>query len=225
MKKFLVGFLKWFGVVLLALATALVLFIFIQRVAGDPGNPPSLFGYRFFQVLTGSMEPELHVDDVILVKKTEISEIKKGDIISYYCTEDLDNGLKAGDIVTHKVIEDPVYANGVYRLQTSGIEEGSVPDAPIVGEQVLGKFAAKLPLMKYVYKIFTRWYGLLIFLLVLFALFMKELFNLRRIIKSRPEDYMEDGSAAADSDKENIKFEDIPAEEVANILKSHKEDK
>ncbi len=58
-------------------------------------NPyPNYFGYTIFQVASGSMEPTLYKDDVILVKIGS-NDYKKDDIISY---------LKDGSIITHRIL-------------------------------------------------------------------------------------------------------------------------
>ena len=67
----------WFLVVLLGIAMVIIV---ATRINGET---PTVFGYTIFRVTTGSMEPELHVGDVILDKSVEESEIKVGDIIPY----------------------------------------------------------------------------------------------------------------------------------------------
>lgn len=61
-------------------------------------NDINIFGYRFFAVVTGSMEPEYNIGDVIIVKNTLKENIKVGDVINYLS----ENGK---DTITHRVTQ------------------------------------------------------------------------------------------------------------------------
>lgn len=174
MKKFK-KFLNIFATVVLVLATILVVAILIIRISGAR---PKVMGYYFFNVVSDSMSPMLNVDDVILVKESDGSDIKKGDIISYHA----DVGEMAGKDVTHKVIKDPVKReDGSIVFEAQGIKHGALVDAPITNDQIIGKYVMKLTVLSFIYKVFRQWYGLLIFLAVIMALIGKEIYNLRRL--------------------------------------------
>lgn len=161
--------------VFLVLASLLVVAILIIRISGAK---PKIFDYYFYNVVSDSMAPVLKVDDVILVKGSDGSDIKKGDIISYHA----EVGELAGKDVTHKVIKDPVKReDGTIVIETKGIKKGALVDPPITNEQIIGKYVMKLSVLSFIYKIFRQWYGLLIFLAVIMALIGKEIFNLRRL--------------------------------------------
>ena len=64
--------------VILVLLIVLLIFMFIARASG---NSFSLFGFSFFRVQSGSMEPTLQIGDVIMVQKTSANDIHKGDIV------------------------------------------------------------------------------------------------------------------------------------------------
>ncbi len=82
----------------------------------------NVFGYTYFQILTGSMENEIKIDDVVIVKLGK--SYKKGDIISY----------NSGDaIVTHRVVEindDEIITKG---------DANNANDEPIKKKDVIGK--------------------------------------------------------------------------------------
>ena len=61
---------------------------------------PTLGGYCPLIVLTGSMEPEISSGDMIICHTIEPSEVKTGDVISFFDPEG--NGLS---VVTHRVVE------------------------------------------------------------------------------------------------------------------------
>ena len=90
---------------------------------------PNYFGYTFFEVASGSMEPTLKINDVILVK-IDNADLKKGDIIAFY-SENI--------VITHRIL----FIDGT--IITVKGDNNSVVDKPIVKEQVIGKVVKILP--------------------------------------------------------------------------------
>ena len=101
-------------------------------------NYSSYFGYTVFQIASASMEPELYVDDVILVKLNADFEVN--DIISFH-DEDA--------IVTHRVIA----INGE-SIIVQGDNNNTV-DAPVKADEVIGKVVKVYPELKIWQDIFT----------------------------------------------------------------------
>lgn len=83
---------------------------------------PTLFGYTFFQVASGSMEPAMSVNDLILVRLTD--NIKENDIVSYNYN---------GTIITHRVIS----SNGQNVILKG--DANNAADAPIQRSDIIGK--------------------------------------------------------------------------------------
>ena len=83
---------------------------------------PNLFGYTFFEIVSGSMSPTIEKGDMILVKLD--TDYNVGDIVSYK-----DNN----SIITHRIVEktDNYYV-------TKG-DANNTLDNPIKEEQILGK--------------------------------------------------------------------------------------
>lgn len=90
---------------------------------------PMPFGYGAAVVLSGSMEPTLSVNDLILVKESESCEV--GDIVVYQSGETL---------IVHRVI-----AVDGETVTTQG-DANSVADEPISLEAVKGVVIARIPL-------------------------------------------------------------------------------
>ena len=61
-----------------------------------PLTVPRLLGYEMYQVVSGSMEPELPVGSVVYVKTVRPEEIREGDVIAFHKDDD--------DVVTHRVV-------------------------------------------------------------------------------------------------------------------------
>lgn len=173
--------------IVLVILIITVIFLFVTRLSG---NAPSIFGYHVFRVSSGSMEPELMKGDVILVKKVPMSEIKKGDIITYKSR----TGQMEGEMITHRVVEDPELNNGTYYFQTKGDLEGATLDPIVADEQVQGRYIKKLPMIDKLYSFFFTPYGLILFIFIIVLLFGYEMISLIMSYKSIDEhddDYYE----------------------------------
>ena len=137
--------------------------------------------------------------DVILVKECPVEGIHEGDVITYRGTQ----GEFAGKDITHKVIEEPVTdTGGTVHLQTKGIRPGAIEDPKITGDQVLGRYVRTLKVLSVVYTVFRQWYGLAIFLVLLFIVIGKEMFNLARLNQKVEEITEEDVKAFLEQEKQ-----------------------
>ena len=117
-------------ILIVVLGIILLVFIYnnIQtRILGNDYS--SLFGYSTFEVVTGSMDPEIQIGDWIIVKYAG-NNIEPKDVITYQ---------KDGEFVTHRVIEE---YNGTYI--TKG-DANNTKDDPVSREQIVGKVVKVLP--------------------------------------------------------------------------------
>jgi signal peptidase len=110
--------------VLLSVAIVILLLIIILKVMtlANKKNYLDFFGYSIFNIATGSMEPTIHENDIILVKKQK--SYKVGDIITYE---------KNNSYITHRIVE----------INKSGIiakgDANNTTDAPIKRGVVIGR--------------------------------------------------------------------------------------
>ncbi len=82
----------------------------------------SIFGYRTLQVATGSMEPDIKVGEMVIIKKSDQYEV--GDIITYEIEE---------SYVTHRIIE-----KNDEKIITKGDANTAIDD-PITESSIIGK--------------------------------------------------------------------------------------
>ena len=118
-------------------------------------NNKSLFGFRIYRVISGSMQPALQIGDVIIVKKS--NNYSERDIITY------SKGLTT---ITHRIIainNDEVITKG---------DANEVDDKPINKEQIVGKFFFRISNFSLFSIILSKnvIYLIMIFLLVLIFL-------------------------------------------------------
>lgn len=98
-----------------------------------------LMGYRVYTVITGSMEPELSVGDLLYVKPVDPSSIKVGDDITFVLNEDL-------VVATHRVVRIDAEKKHFY---TKGLAN-DIEDDPVHFKNVLGVVEFAIPKLGYV---------------------------------------------------------------------------
>lgn len=115
------GFIgKLILVALLALAITILVRVFVYHKF-------DIFGFRLYQIMSGSMEPTIHVGDAVVTK--EVPELNVGDILAY------ENGQA---ITVHRVIK--VYTEGDKRMYEAQGDNNNAPDQGLImPEQVKGK--------------------------------------------------------------------------------------
>ena len=99
-----------------------------------------LLGYRVYTVISGSMEPELHVGALVYVKPVDPSEVKIGDDISFVLNEDL-------VVATHRVIRIDEQKQHFY---TKGIANELEDTDPVHFNNLIGVVKFNIPLLGYV---------------------------------------------------------------------------
>jgi len=90
-------FLKILKTIALTIIIGIIILLLIIKVKSllNPGEVPSLFGYKAFIVLSGSMEDEINIGDIIISKEVPENELGINDIISF----------KSGkSITTHRIV-------------------------------------------------------------------------------------------------------------------------
>ncbi len=166
---------------LIALIAVAVIIFAVTRITG---GTPSIFGYSIHRVLTGSMEPELSVNEIILNKDiSDPAEISQGDIVTFKGDAAFD-----GREVTHRVVTAPhADDSGNILIVTKG-DANTVEDGEISADSIQSKVVAKLPFLKWLFNFFFSIWGLIIFLIILTLLFIDEIRNIVRVMSKSLED-------------------------------------
>ena len=119
------------GTIVLCFAVLFSLFISIQIVVRGYAD---IAGYSVFRVVTGSMEPTLSVNTLVVSHKTNIEKIKVKDIVVFRSP----TGAGSDRIVTHRVVS-VVWENGTATLETRG-DANPVADSRMVRQKdLIGK--------------------------------------------------------------------------------------
>jgi signal peptidase len=92
--------------VIVAISLFMTILVFSAQGSGD--GVPAIFGKSLITVETKSMEPTYKQGDLVFMDKLtdeEKSNLKVGDIITYFAPIDINQDGKKGDINTHRIVE------------------------------------------------------------------------------------------------------------------------
>ena len=103
-------------------------------VLTKPGQAPNFFGYSLFRVMTGSMEPTIHTNSLIVVKRTPAEELSEGDVITFYSQDPSLNG----EPNTHRIVRFEEQ-QGKRLIYTRGDANNIDDRYPTQDEDVIGK--------------------------------------------------------------------------------------
>ena len=217
---------KWKKVVSIVLTVILVaflvggLFLVIQT---KRTGAPFLFGYATYYVVSGSMEPTIMTNDVIIVKKLDDpSSLKVGDIVTYRAAAGAFKNLAAGTPVTHRIIK----IDGD-TITTQGDNHAVAPmaDKPISRKDVLGTYVRTSSFLSGLYKVFSSKYGFLFLVFIpLLVLLGVQIFNFRRACRMDKDGKMPEEKTAEEIKEQAVKEKEaeIKRKAIEDYLASKK---
>ena len=114
------------------LGTLIILFVI---AVAAPLTVPRLLGYEIYNVVSGSMEPEIPVGSAVYVKSVSPTELQPGEIIAF---------RDEGSTVTHRVVENHVFAGEVI---TKGDANEIEDFEPVVYPDIIGLVEHHIPVV------------------------------------------------------------------------------
>ena len=158
----------------------LSIFIVLAAIFFAASKSPnkSMFGFRYYVVLTDSMVPEFSSGDMVFVKVSDAKSIDKGDVITFNPSSGSDAYL------THRVTEKLTnyQGTGATCFRTKG-DANKDDDSFLIDEsRVIGKVQFHVPKLGVIVRfVQLRWYFILplIVLLIVFFKMMKYYFVLK----------------------------------------------
>jgi signal peptidase len=117
---------------LLVASIFVCLFVVIQVLSN---GYVSVGGYSFFRVVTGSMEPQISVGELILSKETHMEDIQTGDVVCFRSK----SPNMIGKIITHRVIEIVNADDGSIQFITKGDANLSMDGYYVSQQNIVGK--------------------------------------------------------------------------------------
>ncbi|MDD6703452.1 MAG: signal peptidase I [Clostridiaceae bacterium] len=114
--------------------------IFVSVLRASAGKAPSVFGFSVLQVTSGSMEPEIPVGGIVIVRRVKPDSLKVGDVISFY-SNDVDI---SGKVNTHRIIEIKQSESGEKIFRTKGDANEYADTAAVFEIDLVGKMIMNL---------------------------------------------------------------------------------
>ena len=146
--------------ILVIMALILTMVIVLQRISA---NNQSIGGYKIFRVITGSMEPEYEVGEVVISKEVNPKDIKVGDDIVYLGRV----GEYSGKIIMHNVVAIDTDENGDLIFHAKGLQSNSVEDPQIREDQIYGVVKYKSSILTILYDLATNIYSIFAIVIIL----------------------------------------------------------
>ncbi|WP_161974967.1 signal peptidase I [Bacillus timonensis] len=157
--------MKWASniVFIVFIIISLIIIFPLLLLKNQQGQPPSIFGYKIMNVLSGSMEPLLEPGDIIFVKEIDINQVKVNDVVTYQ------KGQQT--FVTHRVVD--IFENrDDVSFQTKG-DANNVSDQDLVTpNQIVGTLKMHIPNVGSIANVIKSTGGLSLIIGITFIIFL-----------------------------------------------------
>ncbi len=155
MKNVVLKIIRYFFIIIFILFVSMVC---LQRFSN---NRISMFNFRLFTVISGSMEPKYKIGDVLVAVETKPEDIKVGDVISYLGK----TGSFQDKVITHQVIKIEKDEQGKHYYHSKGLAN-AIEDPIVEEDQLYGVVKYKVKTLSLVYKIVGKPLGFFLFVVV-----------------------------------------------------------
>ncbi len=121
--------------------------ILIIKAIENPKETPSFLGIKTYVIVSGSMEPNIQIGDIVVVKSIKNKEeaIKVGDVISF---------RKGHSVITHRITNIEKDENGILRIATKGDNNNTEDSERILINNIEGKVVKVIPKIGYITVLF-----------------------------------------------------------------------
>lgn len=172
--------IKWVLTIIPTLIFAFAIFITINVALAYRNNTiPNIFGYSYMVVKTGSMQPTILIDDMIVVRIQDSYEVD--DIVTFYYDIG-DNGTL--DIVTHRIesiVGDVITVRGDAATDPNDYQE-------IEADDIIGKVVFTSTFLGQLFSLNFIQNKNIIFIILISGLSIFLVYQIVHIIKIRKED-------------------------------------
>lgn len=112
------------------------------------GAEMKIYGMSMYRLVSGSMAPKYKTGDYVIVKETDASTLKVGDIIAYV-SEAPDT---AGEVIIHRIVDIQNDGTIVTRGDANPIDDKYTTSK----SHVLGRVSSKLSILRYADSVFSN---------------------------------------------------------------------
>ncbi len=108
--------------------------LIVQAVI-NPTQTPSFAGIKTYVIISGSMEPDFKIGDIVVAKNVEKEQLNVGDIVSF---------RQGQSIITHRITEI-IKNRGDIEYKTKGDNNNTEDSGTITHKSIEGKVVARIP--------------------------------------------------------------------------------
>lgn len=169
--------MKLFKKIMSWISTILIASILIYFVGMYfwPDEISEFAGYRFYTILTGSMEPTIPTDSLVLTKLVpEDEKIKPNSIITFHADR-FGNDI----VLTHyfRTTEKNQKGETIYRTQAEGVDK--YDDYQTKRKDIIGTYVGHVPFMGKVFRFLQSTWGIMTLLAILVMLIINRIISMR----------------------------------------------
>ena len=125
-------------IILMIIASFFIVYVISGKLAEKKGvNPP----FGLYTIISPSMTPNIDVYDVVFVKKTDTSNLKVDDVITFYST----NAFFGNTPITHRIVEILDIPNTGTMYRVKGDANTAADNEKVIPSNVIGKVMFKIP--------------------------------------------------------------------------------
>ena len=168
-----------------AILIAVLLFagyVFITVMRTPKNQVPSVFGYSFLQVATGSMEPTIPTRAVIIVRHTDPGDVKVGDVITFYSTDPTIKDMPN----THRVTQIQ-NENGAPVFITKGDASYAEDPYPVSSDRLVGVYMRYFSVGNLPEILHSRYFFFFVLLLPLCVVIFLEVMRVKRTAEEKAQ--------------------------------------
>lgn len=138
-----------------------------------PNKTPSFLGVKTYVIISGSMEPNIEIGDIVVVKAEENLDI--GDVISY---------RKDQSVITHRITQINKNENGEIEYKTQGDNNNVEDEESIKPSNIEGKVIKIVPKLGNVTLILQN-KVIIIFIFIIFYIYVSRNYKKNKKVNER----------------------------------------
>lgn len=153
--------LKILNIILKVTLTFIIIFLLFFIVRATVFKKYDIFGYRFYIIMSGSMEPDIKTGDMIITKESD--NYKIGDVIAF---------KDANFVTAHRIVEIST-EDGEKVFKTKGDNNNTTDRNLVKSQQIKGKIVNKIPKVgKAVLYLKTHWIILVLLIGIIIIIYL-----------------------------------------------------
>lgn len=135
----------------------------ILQAVMNPSKTPSFWGIKAYVIVSGSMQPELEIGDIVIVKEVEEDELKEKDIISF---------REGQTVITHRITNIETIENKK-QFKTKGDNNNAEDSNVITIDEIEGKVINSVPHLGKIALVLQDKIAIIFIMLLFYAYFVK----------------------------------------------------